>query len=64
MELGSGRSIMVGDVYDDAADDKDGGFEDDAAMLRDHCPIIADEAGLVQLSTKRWLENDWATGDI
>ncbi|KAK4232927.1 kinesin light chain, partial [Achaetomium macrosporum] len=47
----------------DNGDDADGGFEDDVAMLRDHCLIVANEAGdefemhgLVQLSTRRWLE--------
>ena len=41
----------------------EGGFEDDVAMLRDYCLIVAAEGsdtfemhGLVQLSTRRWLE--------
>ncbi|KAK4243107.1 kinesin light chain [Corynascus novoguineensis] len=41
----------------------DSGFEDDVAMLSDYCLIVVDETGdesemhrLVQLSTKRWLE--------
>lgn len=33
-----------------------GGFEDGVAMLRDYCLNIRDEAGLVQLSMKSWLE--------
>ncbi|KAK3360388.1 hypothetical protein B0T25DRAFT_129221 [Lasiosphaeria hispida] len=47
-------------------DDIDSGFEDDVAMLRDYCLITVDEEGgefemhgLVQLSTRKWLE---ATG--
>jgi hypothetical protein len=52
------------DDTDDVADDAlDGGFEDDVAMLREYCLIVADETrdefemhGLVQLSTRRWLE--------
>ncbi|CCC11003.1 unnamed protein product [Sordaria macrospora k-hell] len=45
------------------AQDGDVSFEDDVAMLRDYCLITADETedkfemhGLVQLSTRRWLE--------
>ena len=41
----------------------DSGFEDDVAMLRDYCLIVANEAGdqfemhgLVQLSTRKWLK--------
>ncbi len=53
------------DADDDAgdADGADGGFEDDVAVLRDYCLILTDEAGdqfkmhgLVQLSTRKWLE--------
>ena len=51
------------DGIDDDADDADGGFEDDVAMLRDYCLIVIDESGdqfemhgLVQLSTRKWLE--------
>ncbi len=43
--------------------DINGGFEDDVAMLRNYCLIVAAEASdsfemhsLVQLSTRRWLE--------
>ena len=50
---------------DDADDVRDGGFEDDVAMLRDYCLILVDETGnefemhgLVQLSMRRWLESD------
>jgi tetratricopeptide (TPR) repeat protein len=64
---GDGKSDDGGNAPDsdtyDAGDDIDGGFEDDVAMLRDYCLIIAGEAGdefemhgLVQLSTRRWLE--------
>jgi tetratricopeptide (TPR) repeat protein len=61
-ESDDGGSTPDSDTYD-AGDDIDGGFEDDVAMLRDYCLIIASEAGdefemhgLVQLSTRRWLE--------
>jgi tetratricopeptide (TPR) repeat protein len=56
---------VTGDSSDDGidGDDLDGRFEDDIAMLRDYCLIVTDEAGdefemhgLVQLSTRRWLE--------
>ncbi|KAK4183100.1 kinesin light chain, partial [Podospora australis] len=58
------RGDTTDDDTDDVADDAlDGRFEDDVAMLRDYCLIVADEAGdefemhgLVQLSTRRWLE--------
>ncbi|KAK4148826.1 kinesin light chain [Chaetomidium leptoderma] len=56
-------SATGGDTDDSTDDDVDSGFEDDVAMLRDYCLIVADEAGdefemhgLVQLSTRRWLE--------
>ena len=56
-------SATDGDTNDGIDNDIDGGFEDDVAMLRDYCLIFADEAGdefemhgLVQLSTRRWLE--------
>jgi tetratricopeptide (TPR) repeat protein len=56
-------SITDGNTKDGAYDDINDGFEDDVAMLRDYCLIIADETGddfemhgLVQLSTRRWLE--------
>ena len=56
-------SATDGDTNDGIDNDIDGGFEDDVAMLRDYCLICADEAGdefemhgLVQLSTRRWLE--------
>jgi hypothetical protein len=60
-------SATDGDVDDSTDDDTDdgvdGGFEDDVAMLRDYCLIVADEAGdelemhgLVQLSTRGWLK--------
>ncbi|KXX76355.1 Kinesin light chain [Madurella mycetomatis] len=50
--------------HPDSADNNiEDGFEDDVAMLRDYCLIILNEAGdefemhgLVQLSTRRWLE--------
>ncbi|KAK4237112.1 kinesin light chain [Achaetomium macrosporum] len=49
---------------DGADDDVDGGFEDDVAMLRDYCLIVVDDTGdqfemhgLVQLSTRKWLES-------
>ncbi|KAK3376527.1 hypothetical protein B0T24DRAFT_648420 [Lasiosphaeria ovina] len=49
--------------YHDTEDKMDSGFEDDVAMLRDYCLIAVDEGGdefemhgLVQLSTRRWLE--------
>ncbi|KAK4119841.1 TPR-like protein, partial [Parathielavia appendiculata] len=57
-------SCIANSYIDDGTDnDIDGGFEDDIAMLRDYCLIAVDEAGdefemhgLVQLSTRRWLE--------
>ncbi|KAK4129022.1 hypothetical protein N657DRAFT_652545 [Parathielavia appendiculata] len=60
-------SAIDGDVDDSTDDDTDdgvdGGFEDDVAMLRDYCLIVADEVGdefemhgLVQLSTRGWLK--------
>jgi tetratricopeptide (TPR) repeat protein len=60
-----GSSSLTDSDMDDGVedDDIDGEFEDDVAMLRDYCLIVADEAedefemhGLVQLSTRRWLE--------
>ncbi|KAK3898337.1 hypothetical protein C8A05DRAFT_47313 [Staphylotrichum tortipilum] len=58
-----GNNAIDGDIDDSADDDADSGFEDDIAMLRDYCLIVTDEAGdqfemhgLVQLSTRRWLE--------
>jgi len=51
MQSGSGRGIMVSYVDGDAADGNDGGFEDDVAMLRDHCHIVAGWGGLVHLAT-------------
>ncbi|KAK3394969.1 P-loop containing nucleoside triphosphate hydrolase protein [Podospora didyma] len=52
-----------GGINDSADGDLDGGLEDDVAMLNDYCFIVADEAGdqfemhgIVQLSTRRWLE--------
>ncbi|KAK3387984.1 P-loop containing nucleoside triphosphate hydrolase protein [Podospora didyma] len=55
---GVGESDASGDATDD-----DDGFEDDVMMLRDYCLIAIDVNGdefemhgLVQLSTKRWLE--------
>ncbi|KAK3368303.1 P-loop containing nucleoside triphosphate hydrolase protein [Podospora didyma] len=67
---GVGESDASGDATDDGIDDDadvddalDDGFEDDVAMLRDYCLIAVDVNGdefemhgLVQLSTKRWLE--------
>ncbi|KAH6840587.1 P-loop containing nucleoside triphosphate hydrolase protein [Chaetomium sp. MPI-CAGE-AT-0009] len=51
------------DLDDDSDDDVDSAFEDDVAMLRNYCLIVADETGdefemhgLVQLSTRRWLQ--------
>ncbi|KAJ4290127.1 hypothetical protein N0V88_006634 [Collariella sp. IMI 366227] len=62
-ELTERRAAADGDTGGRGSDDVDSRFEDDIAMLRDHCLIIADEAGdqfemhgLVQLSTRRWLE--------
>ncbi|KAK4161917.1 kinesin light chain [Cladorrhinum sp. PSN259] len=67
-QAGDGESDDSGDTTDDDKDDVaddalDVMFEDDVAMLRDYCLIVADEAGdefemygLVQLSTRRWLE--------
>ena len=58
-----GSSATDDNTDDSADDDVDGGFEDDVAMLRDYCLIATDETGdqfemhgLVQLSTRRWLE--------
>ena len=60
---GSVTNSDTDDGIDDDADDADGGFEDDVAMLRDYCLIVTDESGdqfemhgLVQLSTRKWLE--------
>ncbi|KAK3364216.1 P-loop containing nucleoside triphosphate hydrolase protein, partial [Lasiosphaeria hispida] len=51
------------DADDDADDTLGAGFEDDVAILRDYCLIAIDVNGdefemhgLVQLSTRRWLE--------
>ncbi|KAK4451207.1 kinesin light chain [Podospora aff. communis PSN243] len=66
-EAGDGESddssSATDDDTDDGADDIDDGFEDDVAMLRDYCLVTADDTGdefemhgLVQLSTRRWLE--------
>ncbi|KAK5651026.1 hypothetical protein OQA88_1805, partial [Cercophora sp. LCS_1] len=63
-ERESNDSSTTDSGTDDGADDDiDGGFEDDVAMLRDYCLIVPDEAGdefemhgLVQLSTRKWLE--------
>ncbi|GAB1319497.1 hypothetical protein MFIFM68171_09707 [Madurella fahalii] len=67
-EAGGGESDDSGsttddDTNNDADDVIDGGFEDDVAILRDYCLILVDETGdefemhgLVQLSTRRWLE--------
>jgi hypothetical protein len=63
-----GNSATDGDADDSTDDDThdgiDDGFEDDVAMLRDYCLIVADEAGdefemhrLVQLSTKEMAES-------
>ncbi|KAK5652950.1 hypothetical protein OQA88_9429 [Cercophora sp. LCS_1] len=56
-------SSATDDDTDDGADDINGGFEDDVAMLRDYCLITTDDTGaefemhgLVQLSTRRWLK--------
>jgi hypothetical protein len=66
--VGDGKLDDSGDTTDDDIEDVvddalDGGFEDDVAMLREYCLIVADETGdefemhgLVQLSTRRWLE--------
>jgi hypothetical protein len=63
-ESDDGGSAMDGGTNDGVDDDADGGFEDDVAMLRDYCLIVADEAGdefemhgLVQLSMRKWLES-------
>jgi tetratricopeptide (TPR) repeat protein len=62
-ESDDSSSLIDSDMDDGVDDDIDGEFEDDVAMLRDYCLIVADEAedefemhGLVQLSTRRWLE--------
>ncbi|KAK4446467.1 kinesin light chain [Podospora aff. communis PSN243] len=66
-EAGDGESddssSTTDDDTDDGADEIDGIFEDDVAMLRDYCLITADDTGdefemhgLVQLSTRRWLK--------
>jgi hypothetical protein len=62
-ETDDSGSVMDGDTKYGADDNIDGGFEDDVAMLRGYCLIVVDEAGdefemhgLVQLSTRRWLE--------
>ncbi|KAB5515657.1 hypothetical protein GE09DRAFT_1179411 [Coniochaeta sp. 2T2.1] len=51
-------------IDDSADDDIDSTFEDDVAMLNDYCLIVADGVGdqfemhgIVQLSTRRWLES-------
>ncbi|KAK4243178.1 kinesin light chain, partial [Corynascus novoguineensis] len=56
-------SATDSDTNDDADDDIDGGFEDDVAILRDYCLIVADGVreefemhGLVQLSMRKWLQ--------
>ena len=56
-------SENTGDSGCDSSDgETDSGFEDDIAMLRDYCLIVVDETGdfemhgLVQLSTRKWLE--------
>ncbi|KAL2147917.1 hypothetical protein VTI28DRAFT_3395 [Corynascus sepedonium] len=57
---GSARDNTAGN---DGHDDIDGEIRDDLTMLRDYCLIIVNETGvkfemhgLVQLSTRRWLE--------
>ncbi|KAK3394968.1 hypothetical protein B0H63DRAFT_533352 [Podospora didyma] len=65
-EAGDRVSDESGSTIDgdrDPDDDITGGFEDDVAMLRDYCLIVAEETGetfemhgLVQLSTRRWLQ--------
>ncbi|KAK4640934.1 hypothetical protein QC761_0097040 [Podospora bellae-mahoneyi] len=51
-----------GDLTDDSADTTDDGFEDDVAILRDYCLIATTKMdefemhGLVQFSTRKWLE--------
>ncbi|KAK3690585.1 hypothetical protein B0T22DRAFT_491771 [Podospora appendiculata] len=63
LELDDSSSATDDDTDDGTDDDIDSGFEDDVAMLRDYCLITTNEVGdefemhgLVQLSTRRWLE--------
>ncbi|KAK3688933.1 hypothetical protein B0T22DRAFT_512886 [Podospora appendiculata] len=63
LELDDSSSATDDDIDNGADDDIDGGFKDDVAMLRDYCLITTNEVGdefemhgLVQLSTRRWLE--------
>ena len=65
---GSGFEDTENSGSDNSDGETDGRFEDDIAMLRDYCLIIANEAGdqfemhgLVQLSTRKWLE---AAGEL
>lgn len=63
MTPASGSEDMDDSGSDGSDSETDDRFEDDVAMLRDYCFIVTDEAGdqfemhgLVQLSTRKWLE--------
>ncbi|KAL8310426.1 hypothetical protein RB597_010317 [Gaeumannomyces tritici] len=54
-----------GSEFDSSGDEADDGFQDDVAILRDFCLVATNEDGsalgmhgLVQLSTRKWLEAD------
>ncbi|RYP70034.1 hypothetical protein DL771_005725 [Monosporascus sp. 5C6A] len=58
-----GLEAVTESESDDSDGDTESGFEDDIATLRDYCLIMVSDAantfemhGLVQLSTRRWLE--------